>query len=1240
MSDIPNLPSTMVFWQLYAGKREVGKPQIDYANFPHLSNKTRAEHFPDMPNWKDNAGKVLVVNKAGDAVELVDVQGNLAKVQKTLTDTDARLDAAIKAETKTRTDAVVKLDADITAEEKARKVAVTALDTKTDTAIKAEVKARTDACNKLDADITAEEKARAAAITALDTKTDTAIKAEVKARTDACNKLDADITAEEKARTDANNALTVQLNTKFDTAQKSTTAVDVKVNTQRTDFNNHVTAQTKYNTDTTNKINDVDKNAQSGITATQTQVQTLDKRLTDTGAQLYQDMVNVEAKLTAVDAKTAETNKQQDQRLAKIETDFATKAYVQEEIKKISITDIKQVQAEANLPKAETAYGDFYFITSTKEWKTSDGKAWLDVTAVVPDEVQARFNKLQSDLEAKIIAVEKNAKTAHAWLKLDGYTGTNLELAASLNTINGMNPLDFVSRSLGSEIFKPITYKQTIFASNDELVNKGYVDTKDAAFDKAAKDAAQKAFNDAKAYSDKQDAETDKVAKANADKVLVDAKAYADAKDAEQTKVITDTFTKAVNDSKAYSDTKDAEQTKVITDTFTKAVNDSKAYSDSKDTAQTKAVTDAFTKAVQDSKAYSDLNDAKCVQKAGDTLTGSLTAPDFIQSTPQTNNAAASTRKDYVDAQIKAVDAKNFTYNRSALTVNLNTLGSSDHAGVYPQPANANATTANNYPEQQAGCLQVNPSAYGCQQEYTTFASGNKYIRGLAGAWNGKDGPWSPWKCITPDITVIKGEKGDAGATGPQGPAGAAGKNGVDGKAGVNGANGAVGPKGDTGPQGPMGPQGAKGDEGDKGDTGATGPQGPAGKNGVNGTNGAQGPQGPKGADGEDGAKNALPLTGGTLTGSVTFSTDHQLVWSRNTDTAKIGFKNTADADTDSYMWFETGDNGNEYFKFQGNTSGKIAEWARITANGMDIAGSTVSKYFRTDELGGTDTVAPYASKSQGGAFAAMYNRHATFHTDVTQTGSNYAPNTSVKYTHNSGWGGMYSTGVLNTGAASSGSYCIHHINSAGGEPQMWSFAGATGLFTSPKISTSHLAVDGMNIGGSGISSAGGITINNSSPTIVLQDTDHMGAVLHNNSNLFYVLRTPTANNGAFDGGPNGRHPMTLNLANGDVVFSGNIGSYSDLRLKKDVKTLENALQSVMQLRPVLYKRIGTDTDRVECGFIAQELETVIPEVVQTQQDEMQTKTVDYAKLVAYMAGAIQELQAQINELRAQQGRA
>ncbi|WP_077899330.1 phage tail protein, partial [Escherichia coli] len=61
---------------------------------------------------------------------------------------------------------------------------------------------------------------------------------------------------------------------------------------------------------------------------------------------------------------------------------------------------------------------------------------------------------------------------------------------------------------------------------------------------------------------------------------------------------------------------------------------------------------------------------------------------------------------------------------------------------------------------------------------------------------------------------------------------------------------------------------------------------------------------------------------GDTLSGGLTFENDSTLAWIRNTDWAKIGFKNNADSDTDSYMWFETGDNGNEYFKWRHRLAG------------------------------------------------------------------------------------------------------------------------------------------------------------------------------------------------------------------------------------------------------------------------------------------------------------------------------
>ncbi|WMV73403.1 gp53-like domain-containing protein [Xenorhabdus griffiniae] len=90
-------------------------------------------------------------------------------------------------------------------------------------------------------------------------------------------------------------------------------------------------------------------------------------------------------------------------------------------------------------------------------------------------------------------------------------------------------------------------------------------------------------------------------------------------------------------------------------------------------------------------------------------------------------------------------------------------------------------------------------------------------------------------------------------------------------------------------------------------------------------------------------AAGALPRSGGEVTGNITISTDTEIAWRRNTDMAAIGFKNTGDADTDSYMWFKTGDNGNEYFKWQHSLSGGgTTEWMSLKSDNLRVKGHQV----------------------------------------------------------------------------------------------------------------------------------------------------------------------------------------------------------------------------------------------------------------------------------------------------------
>jgi hypothetical protein len=66
------------------------------------------------------------------------------------------------------------------------------------------------------------------------------------------------------------------------------------------------------------------------------------------------------------------------------------------------------------------------------------------------------------------------------------------------------------------------------------------------------------------------------------------------------------------------------------------------------------------------------------------------------------------------------------------------------------------------------------------------------------------------------------------------------------------------------------------------------------------------------------------------------------------------------------------------------------------------------------------------------------------------------------------------------------------------------------------------------------------IIINNSDPTILLQDTNNRSALLHCNSNLFYVLRGSGTNSTTWTQF-NGQWPLVVDLENNNITGGGNI---------------------------------------------------------------------------------------------------
>jgi hypothetical protein len=118
------------------------------------------------------------------------------------------------------------------------------------------------------------------------------------------------------------------------------------------------------------------------------------------------------------------------------------------------------------------------------------------------------------------------------------------------------------------------------------------------------------------------------------------------------------------------------------------------------------------------------------------------------------------------------------------------------------------------------------------------------------------------------------------------------------------------------------------------------------------------------------------------------------------------------------------------------------------------------------------------------------------------------------------------------------------------------------------------------------------------------------------------------------DGG-SGITALTLDMsAAGAATFNNDVTAFSDKRLKKDIEPIEHALKMVMQMQGVYYKRNDIEDAKEQVGVLAQDMEAILPEVVLTADDEMQTKSVDYGKLTSVLIEAIKEIKSEIDKLK------
>jgi len=118
----------------------------------------------------------------------------------------------------------------------------------------------------------------------------------------------------------------------------------------------------------------------------------------------------------------------------------------------------------------------------------------------------------------------------------------------------------------------------------------------------------------------------------------------------------------------------------------------------------------------------------------------------------------------------------------------------------------------------------------------------------------------------------------------------------------------------------------------------------------------------------------------------------------------------------------------------------------------------------------------------------------------------------------------------------------------------------------------------------------------------------------------------------------------------GTIYATGNIyAGYSDIRLKTQTGTIDNALERIVSLSGILYtpntlaQQFGFNDSAVQVGLVAQDVQKILPEAVSIAPFDIvdgKSKsgenylTVNYERLVPLLIEAIKELKQEIDNLK------
>ena len=566
---------------------------------------------------------------------------------------------------------------------------------------------------------------------------------------------------------------------------------------------------------------------------------------------------------------------------------------------------------------------------------------------------------------------------------------------------------------------------------------------------------------------------------------------------------------------------------------------------------------------------------------------------------------------------------------------------------------------------------------------YIVLADDHIYI------WDGTS--WTDAGLVTTGITGPTGPTGAAGTAGATGPTGAAST-----QAGPTGPTGAAGAAGPTGPGG-----GGSGTvtsiQASGGSTGLTFSGGPITTSGtltLGGTlavtNGGTGQTGVPVAGqlliGNGSGFNLSTLTAGsniTITngaGTITIAAAGGAAgvtsWSGGTtgltpnvatggnvvlagvleiDNGGTG-QTTANGAINALLPSQTGNSG-KYL----TTNGTDTQWSTISGSGTvtsvglqsNLSGVTITNSPVTTS--GTITIGGTLAVANGGTGLTSVGSNGQF---LTSNGSAMTWANGVTLAGPNSWSGTqnFASSTITLPASS-----VTNSNLAGGitsdklaftvpstsGPNTWSgtqnfsSASVTLPSTYPTLSASNTWTS-TNSFSTGTSQAITITTtSNASVRIVNSDT---GVVFGNSNQLSVSSGSSHSFLGFFSS--SGNQAYINNTANSGFNSSGTYNNTSDARIKENVVPVTNALAKVLQLNGIYFNYIENPTLGRQIGFIAQDVEPILPEIVTRQklvsvvdgrpvQSEDDYLYVAYGPVVALLVNALKEMDTTLKSLDA-----